>query len=630
MRISSLTLPLLRFAFVMGLALAWAGAAVVKVDVSETSAAPYGYERLKGTVSFAIDPRHPGNRGITDVQLAPRNLEGLVEFSADVCILRPRDPAKSNGILLFEVVNRGKKGLLPMFNRGSGSVDPITPDHFGDGLLMEEGYTLVWLGWQHDVPSSPELMRLHAPVAKGVTGWVRSEYTPNTVVSTIPLGDANHIPYKPVDPRQAKVSVRDRIDGPRTLLSRDAWRIENGHVVRLAVPATPGKLYEVIYESKDPIIAGLALAGIRDWISHLKRKEGFEHAIGFGVSQSAMVLRAFLYEGFNQDEHGARVFDGVFAHVAGARRSTFQRFVQPSRTAGPLRNASFSTTEQAPFHDEELLARARAAKVVPKIFYTNSTYEYWGSGASLLHTSTDGSQDRDLPESTRLYVFAGGQHGPASFPPKPSGGYNLPNFNDYRWSVRALLRSMRNWVVSGAEPPASVYPALRAGTLTPLDGYKLRSVKLPAEIHTPRLLDFGRDYERKGVITKEPPTVVRAYTTLVPQADNQGNDLGAVRMPEVDCPIAAYTGWNLRHESLGAAGYLLGNVGSYLPFSRKEIHNKFLSQGRYLSCVEGAALSLAGRGFLLQRDIPSLTDAASRHWLWRMEEPGGILLQTVR
>jgi hypothetical protein len=389
--------------------------------------------------------------------------------------------------------------------------------------------------------------------------------------------------------------------------------------VKLATPALPGHIYEVVYESTDPAIAGLGLAGIRDLVSHLRREEHLEHAIAFGVSQSAMVLRAFLYEGFNQDEKGAKVFDGVFSHVAGARRSTFQRFVQPSRTAGPLRNASLSTTEQPPYPYNELLAHHRVPNAEPKIFCTNSSYEYWGSGASLLHTSADGSKDLEIPKSMRMYVFSGGQHGPAAFPPRNAGGDNLPNFNDYRWSIRALLGSLREWIVSGTEPPASVYPTLAAGTLVPPEKYAFRAVPTPKEIHAPHQLDFGSDYKDKGIVAKEPPNVMRPFRTLVPQADADGNDLGGVRMPEVECAIGAFTGWNLRSESIGAAGTLLGNTGSYLPFELKKIQGKFQGPEQYKACVAKAATSLVKRKFLLQRDVPKLVDAAERHWSWRMD-----------
>jgi hypothetical protein len=413
----------------------------------------------------------------------------------------------------------------------------------------------------------------------------------------------------------------------RKPLPAGTWHIENGTHVRLSAPAVPGQIYEAVYEAADPVVAGVALAGIRDFISHLRKKEDLQNAIAFGISQSAMVLRALLYEGFNQDEQGARVFDGVFAHVAGARRVTFQRFTQPSRTAGPRRNASFSTTEMPPYTDVELLTRARTAHVEPKIFWTNSTYEYWGSGASLLHTTPDGLKDVPLPDSSRMYVFAGGQHGPASFPPTASGGVNLPNFNDYRWSLRALLGSLHAWVVNGVAPPASVYPTIASSTLVPLDQYNFKSVKRPKDMHTPALLDFGREYPKKGVIGMEPPRVVRQFRTLAPQADADGNDLGGIRMPEVACPIAAYTGWNLRSESIGAPGSLFGNTGSYLPFDVAKIQQKYATKAQYLSCVEAAAKSLAQRRLLLGHDAASLIDMASRHWSWRMDTQTTSALQ---
>ena len=590
----------------------FAGASVVRVETAETTPVARGYEKLSGRVYFAVDPDDPRNRDIVDISLAPKNAAGLVEFAADFELLRPTDPAKSNRTLLFEVVNRGKKGMLQMFNR-SGAND------LGDGLLMEQGYTLLWLGWQHDVPQTPGLMRLHAPTARNVKGLVRAEYTPSTRVDRFSLGDSDHLPYKPSDLKNVSVTVREDIHAQRRPLPPDAWHIEDGTRVRLHSPAFPGHVYEVVYEAADPVVAGLGLAGMRDVVSHLRKTAGLEHTIGFGVSQSAMALRAFLYEGFNQDEQGDRVFDGIFGHVAGARRSTFQRFTQPSRTAGPRRNASLSTTEQPPYTDTELLARTRALKVEPKIFWTNSTYEYWGSGASLLHTTFDGLKDVPLGKNTRMYVFGGGQHGPAAFPPKDSGGVNLPNFNDYRWSIRALLQPLREWVVSDKEPPTSVYPTLASGTLTPVDKYKFSAVQLPSEIHTPALADFGPEFSKKGIIAYEPPRVVRILQPLVPQADADGNDLGVVRMPEVTCAIAAYTGWNLRTEKIGAPGRLLANTGSYVPFDLAKVQRNFEGKTQYLSCVEAAAKSLADQRFLLKQDVPSLINAASRHWSWRVE-----------
>ncbi len=629
----------------------FARAGVTGVEVRQKSTVAAGkafgsagsYTSLTGTVRFVIDPKHPRNRKVIDIQFAPVNPKGLVEFSADVFILRPTDLRKGNGTVLFEVVNRGKKGMLATFNRARSSNNPSTAEDMGDGFLLNAGYTLVWVGWQHDVPRGDGFMRLEAPAASGVKGLVRSEYTPDKPGTLIPLGDAGHIPYPVTPGTPLKVTVRDEIDGERTEIPATGWSLEPSGVVKLSSPTTPGRIYEVIYESANPAISGLGPVAIRDLISYLKRDH--RRAIGFGTSQSAMVLRGLVYEGFNQDEQGKMVLDGIFAHVAGARRSTFQRFVQASRTAGPLRNASLSTTEQFPFSDRDqvdpvtgkldgVLHAATAAKQVPKVFYTNSAYEYWGSAASLLHTTPDGRKDAAVPASTRIYMFAGGQHGPGAFPPKMGNGLHFPNFNDYKWSLRALMTRMQNWIEKDEQPPASTYPSIANGTLTTPETYRfpvVPGVTRPGVIHTPASLDFGAEYAAKGFISKEPPQVVKAYQALVPQSDGDGNDLGGMRMPEVGCALGSFTGWNLRNKTVGNTRYLLGQTGSYIPFpwtkadrqtsgdARASVEDRFAGQTEYLACVEKRAAELVKGGLLLPSDTEPIKQAAIRHWKWRSE-----------
>ena len=487
-------------------------------------------------------------------------------------------------------------------------------------------------------------MKVYPPAARGVSGVVRSEYTAPAGTTVVPLGDGGHVPYAVSGIEGVSISVRRDLHGPRKTLHPAEWKLDDGRIVLNAPAATPG-IYEVVYRATDPAVAGVGLAAIRDVVSWLKRDH--RHAIGFGVSQSAMVLRALLYEGFNQDENGKRVFDGVFAHVAGARRSTFQRFTQPSRTAGPLRNASLSTTEQFPFADltlrdpitgvkDGVLARAAEAGGVPKIIYTNSTYEYWGSGASLLHTTPDGRADVQLPSSSRLYVFSGGQHGPAAFPPQSSRGQQPANFNDYRWPMRALLGKLRAWVTRDEAPPPSIYPTLAARTLVPLSAYcfpAIPGVSIPTMIHTPHALDFGHRYREAGLIEREPPRVGRPYRTLVPQADANGNDLGGLKMPEIDCAIATFTGWNLRNAKSGFERYLLGNTGSYIPFPRttaeragaadprQAIAERYTRKDDYTACVDAKTQALVEAGLLLPEDSEPIRERAVRHWEWRMQMP---------
>src|SRR5580692_1203142 len=152
--------------FALAMGAAWAPAAraeVTRVEIATKqdvlSGKAWGntgaYEKLVGKIYFAIDPGNAHNKGIVDLDKAPKNAQGKVEFSADIFILRPKDPAKGNGVLLFDIPNRGSKGALGAFNLAKGTGDPSTEADFGDGLLMRLGYTVVAIGWESDVAPRP-------------------------------------------------------------------------------------------------------------------------------------------------------------------------------------------------------------------------------------------------------------------------------------------------------------------------------------------------------------------------------------------------------------------------------------------------------------------------------------------
>jgi len=640
-------------------------AALVRVELSERSDVLGGksfgaagpYERLTGKAYFAIDPSNPANRVISDIDKAPRNEKGLVEFSSDLYVLKPRDPARGNGAVLFEVSNRGTKGMLSMYNRAAGSLDPRTQEQFGDSFLLERGYTLVWLGWQFDVPHRDGLMRLYAPVARDgdrpITGLVRAEFVPDQKETRHSLADREHIPYPPVNPDdpQLVLTVRDWREGARRTVPRADWRIEDRTHVVMPSGFEAGKIYEVVYTARDPVLVGLGPTAVRDFISFLKyggndvtplgdSKQFVKRAYGFGISQSGRFLRTFLYYGFNRDEHDRRVFDGVLPHVAGAARGSFNfRFAQPSRDAHPFFNM-FYPTDIFPFTDLEetdpetgltdgLLVRATRDQVVPKIFYTNSAYEYWGRSASLIHIAIDGQRDAPIPETTRIYFLAGGQHGPASFPPARSHTLNLSNPNDYRWAMRALLVGMDRWVRDGKEPAVSQYPRIAQDTLVPLGAVqfpKIPGVSMPVHIQKAYRADYGPEFRSAGVVTVEPPRVGTAFPILLPQVDQDGNDTSGVRMPEIQVPLATYTGWNLRSPDIGAPEEMFSMQGSFIPFSRTKaerelrhdprasIEERYSGRAQYLEKVTGAARSLAAGGYLLETDVPRVVEHSATEW----------------
>lgn len=647
-----------------------AHAALVKVYVVDRSdvmggadTGPAGpYERILARAHFAVDPSLPANRLIPDLDLAPRNAAGLVEFSADLHVLKPRDPARGNGTLLFDVVNRGGKTLLAMFHTGQrgGGADPLEAAHLGDQFLLRRGYTLVWLGWQADLEQG---MRLEAPVARqggqSVVGLVRAESVPPRVgIRAFPIAATGHRAYPVADPSdpRTQLTVRDTPEGPRRVIPRSAWQFardekgqpvaDDGHVY---VPAgmEAGRIYELVYAARDPRVMGLSHAAVRDLVSFLKhggsatlladQRRFLKRSIGFGVSQSGRFLRDFVYRGFNADEKGRPVFDLVWAHVAGAGRGSFaHRFAQPSHAGNSVKQF-FYPVDLFPFADTpqtdpetgtsgHLLAKAEAAKVAPKMVYTNSSVEYWARAASLATTTLDGKEDLPLAAQSRMYFFAGTQHGPAPYPPPSAALAHAQNYGDYRWGMRALLVAVNEWLTNGTEPPASRYPTVARQELVPTERLrfpKLATASAPKAVPAVCRLDFGPEYESANIVSVQPPRVGRGYTLLVPQVDEDGNEVGGVRLPHVAVPLATYTGWNrpvpLVNERLGLAGL----SGSAVPLARNRdaasdprpsAEERYASREAFLAQVKRAAEALAGERFVLAEDVPAIVEQNGRYW----------------
>jgi hypothetical protein len=652
---------MLRRLSVMLLFAALAQGALVRIEVAERSDVAEGrsfgaagpYERIVGKAFFAVDPKLPANQIIADIDRAPRNENGLVEFSADVYVLMPRDPRKGNGAALYEVSNRGGKGMLSSFNFAAGSTDPRTDAQLGDAFLLEQGYLMVWLGWQFDVPNDPGKVRLYTPVVKGVTGSVRAEIIVDRKTDSASVADRSHIPYLVKNPDDPKLTltVRDRVNGPRQAVPRAQWKIEERSRIVLKTGFTPGRLYELVYTSEDPALVGLGPAAIRDFLAFLKyggnditmlgdHHRFIKRAYGYGVSQSGRFLRTFVYYGFNEDEKNRKIFDGLLVHVAGAGRGSFNhRFAQPSRDGHPFLNTLYPT-DIFPFTDNEqrdpetglndgILAHKTTAANTPKIFYTNSSYEYYGRAASLIHTTIDGKADAALANGTRVYFFAGGQHGPAAFPPPQNGTQNRSNPNPYTLSMRALLVAMNAWVRDGKEPPPSMYPRVDAGQAVPLASVKfpkIPGVAFPTRMLTAYRVDYGPDFRTKGIVTIDPPKVGKAFPMLAPQVDEDGNETAGVRSALLQWPLATYTGWNLRSKEIGASDELFSMQGSWIPFAktkaerqksgdpRLSIEERYATRAEYLEKVGAAARRLADQGYLLDRDVERAVRAGAAQW----------------
>ena len=503
---------LLKALVLVALAAVPVSAEVVRIDVASRSDLAGGmtfgpagpYEKLSGKIYFAVDPALPANRIVADIDKAPRNAAGRVEFSADFFVIKPKRIERGNGAVLYEVSNRGGKGMLGFFNHAASSLDPSTPSEMGDGFLMKQGFTLLWVGWQFDPPARPGLVRLYSPVAtdggRPIRGLVRSDFVLTEKEVDHSLADRDHVAYPVVDPDSPDnvMTVRDSVEGPRRIVPRDQWgfgrdqegrKVPDRTRVYMSGKFEPGKIYEVVYTAENPAVVGLGPAAIRDVVSMLKYRSAeawsvpagsIGRALAFGVSQSGRFLRTYLYYGFNRDEQNRKVFDGVIAHVAGAGRGSFNhRFAQPSRDGHPYLNF-FYPTDIFPFTDvaqrdpetgvtDGLLTHAGAPELLPKIFYTNSEYEYWGRAASLIHTTVDGTADVPLMDNVRIYLLSAGQHGPGPFPPTQTIGQQKNNPLDYRWAMKALLVAMDRWIADSTAPPPSRYPRLADGTLVAPD-----------------------------------------------------------------------------------------------------------------------------------------------------------------
>lgn len=558
-----------------------------------------GYERVDGVLRFAVAPEHPHNAGITDLDLADRDGDGLVRFEADLILLRPTDSARSSGRLLGWVSNRGRNGLLPFSAPPPGFVpklsDEIEP---GNGFLLRRGWTIALLGWQWDVERQPGLLGLDAPLARGATTRVSAQFQPNLARTTERLAhwpwhpdprhmDAQHQAYPVADLNDpdATLTVADHLGAPAREIGRNDWRFNDTTHVEYPAGFEPGRIYTVSYTTAHCPVAGAGLLAVRDAVSYLRRTEaGIRHTYGAGVSQTGRFLREFLHVGCNVDETGNRVFDGLQIQVAGARRGDFNvRGAQPSAQYLPK-----SPTSAPPYDYGDLLKNQRQRGGVPKIVHVDSSSEYWRSDAYLVH-----GEDGPPPE-VRCYLMAGTQHFPgmAALANRP---YLMPEVeaaNDLNTVNHApLLRStlvlLDRWVSTDEEPPPSLVPRFADGTAQDRSEV-LAAVNASGLAATPHL----------DKLIGACPVVAAVGQDL--------NEVAGIRLPEVSVPLGAMAGWNSRGPSIGGAGQPVDMAGSILPYPEVP------ELGPYLASLATATDDAVAQGWLLDEDCAGVEAGARR------------------
>ena len=658
-------------------------ARVVRVEVlSRTTiagGASFGsagaYERIVGRVYFAFDPSNEHNAQIVDLILAPRNERGEVEAWSDFVILRPKDASKGANVALVDIVNRGGMTTGVFLLNAQRNVSPDSAAYYGDALLLNRGLTLVMVGWQWDIQPSANALHFGAPpvgtAAHPITGIVRSDITVDVPTKTIPLGHrvgtSQAVGYPPANPNDMgnTLSVRDDPLGTRTFIPHARWRfgraegdsvVPDSTSVYMASGFEAGKIYEVVYRAKNPVVVGAGMAAVRDIISYLKYDTTsiapVKLGIAYGVSQTGRFIRHFIYQNFNIDERGRKAYDGFFAHTAGAGRGSFNhRFAQPSRDAQPY-STFFYPTDVFPFTSAAEIdpitharggLRAAALRVQydvdpPRVFYVDGGHEYWGRAASLTHTTVDGTQDVGFLPSERRYVISSAQHSsPGPFPPAGTSLTTKPTVQAYRGdpldqrlALRALLMDLVAWVKEGTEPPPARYPTLATNTLVPAQSVKfptISGVPVARKPHQPYRYDFGPQWS-KGIVSLEPPRIGAPFTVLVSQVDSIGNDLGGIRSVEIAVPLATYFPWQLRTGMSAAQDRLVSFQGTFVPLARTEaeraaasdsrpsIEKLYPSRDAFLNMVDAAARELVQSRFMLSEDQGVARQRMAATWDW--------------
>ena len=652
---------------------------ITSLDIAERSSFAGGksfggvgpYTLVEGTAHFAVDPLHPSNEAITDIELAPRGPDGRVRFSSDFAMLQPTDPDRGRHRLLFDVVNRGRKTVLGTFNSAERGMQPTAPIEPGNGYLMRHGYTVVWCGWQADVPPTPGLMGMRAPEAIGpkgrLAGGILCQFQVEQPTEVLMLSHRDHLPHPPVDIDDpfAVLTVREHPNGPAQHVARDLWsfvRVEDSQSepepshVYMPSGFEPGRVYQLVYRTVGSTVVGLGFAAMRDIVSFLRRGSAeagnpcagdIERAHAFGASQSGRFLRHYIYEGMNEDEEGRPALDGIIPHVAGGMRGEFNlRFGQPSK------DICYVIPELFPFTDTEqtdpvtgltdsLMGPMRERGAAPKVMFTNTSAEYWRGDAALIHTDLETMSDAPELDSVRRYHFSGTQHGSGTFPPvvvREGDGIRgqLPfNCVDYTPLLRAALESLDRWVASDEPPPPSRHPNLSDGTAVESKTVlprmaEIPGVRVPPETTRAMRLDYGPE-AHLGRTTTLPAVRGEDYPALVSQVDGDSyNEIAGIRLPDLAVPVATYTGWNQRHPDIGNPDLYIGITGGLagwvLPLHatredreassdpRPSIEERYRSREEYLSRVRAAAAALVDERYMLQEDVEGVVRQAAERY----------------
>lgn len=629
------------------------------------------YERIVAVVTGQLDPSHPANAGIVDLDKAPRNAAGMVEYKTDAMILRPRNAAQARRVLFYDVANRGRPlAHMLYFNEGK-SFETVADA--GTGFMMRQGYTMVWSGWQGDLPLSAngKVMGTQFPIARNsdgtpITGLVRDEFVFDK------KGDKRigKLSYPVADTDVSRATLRVKGKRADEWVTLSGWKYDGSKAIRFDHPSgyDAAAIFEFIYPARDPMVKGIGFAAVRDFVSFLRYAERdnagnpnpladlrgarcelesadkcqknpastVDVAIMEGISQSGRMVRDFFWQDFNRDGVGRQVFNGAMPLIAGSRKTwTNWRFAQPGRwskqhaehlQAGDQFPFTYATTtDPISGGTDGVFNRCSANGTCPKLMHIDGGAEFWQARASLI--GADGlGKDIALPGNVRAYLLTGTPHaysvtGKSAKPPICALPSNIVNPAS---TTRALTVALVDWIAKGVEPPASRWPSVASGTL--VDPGNRMAVRFPD------LSGIGVQYS--GIVNPlrvtnydvVPPDVRMNlnYQVLVPTSDQDGNDVAGVRTPDISVPTGTHLSWNPRDVGF-APGQLCVGQGSYLPFEkaaqgkgdpRAVLASRYASKADYVSRVKSAAGSLVNERLMLTEDVERWTSRASQIQAW--------------
>jgi len=643
---------------------------------------PIAYETITGRAFGELDPMDSHNSIITDITLAPRNGNGMVEYIASFFIVKPVDMSKSSRLMWHDVPNRGGRITISSDLRTQGDIG-LSGAWQGDnaGASDASPATRVPADAASPTPVAPSTNEwVKVPVLTGVTGMILGRIINRSGMNGQPLNVmGNPIPYFPAaDQSGATLTThtKETVNGQITVgevIPNSDWKFcAAGQTFATATPPTTlpvnlclkngydaTRLYQLVYNAKDPYVLGAGTAAFRDvgsFFRYASAAEGnmlagkIDKAIIRGSSQSGNFTRHLIFLGMNEDEAGRIVHDGAWPLIAGRRVANNSRWGMPDGvlelyqmgSEGPQWWHSFPDRTRN-IHPGGILDRCNITHTCPKIIETFGGAEVFALKMTPSWVGTDPKNDIPVPDNVRRYYLPssthGGGNGAMTQSPSPTGA-GCPGNNWGTGVLRAnpvpatalvnrMRVALREWVLNGTEPPPSVWPRMSGANAarTLVEGNKTAmgfpsgipqikdwdSVFLPENFAFPILgYDWGQDYDHfnaSGDPTNIPPSIDSVVKVMVPKVDSDGNELGGVPTVLRDAPLGTYLGWNITSSGFHV-GQVCNYVGGMVPFAikkadrqagdpRPSLEERYGTHKGYVDAVKAAANNAACQGYLL-------------------------------